>query len=150
MEQVKKKDSIYLPTMTQPNSNNKTKKKGKQEKNAEFKGKFLDSIKYRKLHEINRKYIDYMKLENDPIWQTFRKKYNQVSNRLDGSYCPKIHNRAWYPNGEYIIKRRYNYTESGLEHHYEKNNVEQKNPIDLPLTKKKENKKKMPNLKGNF
>ena len=138
MEQVKKKDSIYLPTMTQPNSNNKTKKKGKQEKNAEFKWKFLDSIKYRKLHDINSKYIDYMKVENDPIWQTFRKKNNQVSNRLDGSYCPKIHNRAWYPNGEYIIKRRYNYTESGLEHHYEKNNVEQKNPIDLPLTKKKD------------
>ena len=141
MEQIKKKENnnpIYLPSMTQPNSYNKSKKKGKQDKNTEFKGKFLDSIKYRQLHDINHKYITFMKVENDQLWQAFRKKLNQVSNRLDGSYCPKRHNRAWYPNGEYIVKRRYNYTESGLEHHYEKNNVEQKNPIDLPLTKKKD------------
>ena len=62
-------------------------------------------------------------------WQKFRKKRNQVSNILDGNYETK-RGRAWWPNGEYIVKKRYNYTESGLEHIYEKNNVEQKRPID--------------------
>ena len=131
-------NQVYLPNMTQPNSTFKSKKKKKQDKDTEFKGNFLHSIKFENLHGQNHKFVDFMKIQNEKTWQIFRKKNNKVSNRLDGSYCPKIHTRAWYPNGEYIIKRRYNYTESGLEHFYEKNNVEQKKSIDLPLTKKKD------------
>ena len=139
MEQTKteknetKNNQVYLPSMTQP-----SKKKNKGEKDNEFKGSFLYSAKFEKLHKLNEKYVRFMKVENMDKWQIFRKKNNPVSNRLDGSYWPKKHDRAWYPNGEYIIKHRYNHTESGLEHFYEKNNVEQKRDVDLPLVKKKD------------
>jgi hypothetical protein len=147
MEQTKSKDesekkNVYLPSMTQPNkSKKKYSKEGKGQKDKKdptIKGNFLYSQKFEKLHNMNEIYCQLMQNENEQKWQIFRKKYNKVSNRLDGSYCPKIHTRAWWPNGEYRVKRRYNYTESGLEHFYEKNNVEQKKPIDLPLTKKKD------------
>ena len=134
MEQTKPiNNTEYLSNKTQPNSNFRKKNKAKDKKDKIFVGGFLRSLKFEKLHDINHKYKELMQIEKENEWQIFRKKYNQVSNRLDGSYCPKIHNRAWWPNGEYIIKRRYNYTESGLEHIYEKNNVEQKKNIDLPL-----------------
>ena len=48
--------------------------------------------------------------------QELRKKENNVSRVLDNSYWPNLHNRAWFPNGLYIIKKKYS---------YEKNNVEQ-------------------------
>ena len=137
MEQTKpKNDMTHLSNNTQPNLNFRKKNKAKDKKDNVFVGGFLRSLKFEKLHDINQKYNKLMQKDKESEWQIFRKKYNQVSNRLDGSYCPKIHNRAWWPNGEYIIKRRYNYTESGLEHIYEKNNVEQKKNIDLPLTTK--------------
>ena len=129
----KKNNAIYLPSMSQP-----TKKKKKGEKDFDFKGSFLYSQKFEQLHKVNRKYVDFMKVENMSNWQIFRKKNNPVSNRLDGYYRSDKHDRAWYPNGEYIIKHRYNHTESGLEHFYEKNNVEQKRDVGLPLVKKKD------------
>ena len=144
MEQTKSKDeqgknNVYLPSMTQPNKTSQKKLKDKKDKKDNtFKGNFLYSQKFEKLHNINEKYCKLMQIEHEVDWQIFRKKSNRVSNRLDGSYCPKMHSRAWWPNGEYRVKRRYNYTESGLERFYEKNNVEQKKPIDLPLTKKKD------------
>ena len=38
----------------------------------------------------------------------------------------------------HIVKRRYNYTQTGLEHFYEKNNVEQLKPIDNEQKAKKD------------
>ena len=122
------KNKIYLPNMTQPNN------KKKPNENQEFQGAFMYSAKFDQWHNINRKMVTFMK---DKIkWQKYRKAINPVSNRLDGSYSTKLNNREWYPNGEYIIKRRYNYADSGLEHFYEKCNVAEKKPIDAQLTQK--------------
>ena len=123
-----KNNKIYLPNMTQPNN------KKKPTEIQEFQGAFMHSAKFDKWHNINSKIVDFM---NDKIkWQKYRKEKNPVSNRLDGSYSTKLNNREWYPNGEYIIKRRYNYADSGLEHFYEKCNVAEKKPIDAQLTQK--------------
>ena len=75
----------------------------------------------------NRKRPGYIK-EKDK--QTLRKKENPVSRILDNYYWPKLHNRAWWPNGLYTITKRYYYADSGLGYHYEKNNVEQLREIN--------------------
>ena len=138
----KKLGQTYFPSLTQEN------KKTASNKKKEFQFSFMHSLKYEKMNQLNRKFINFMK--DDKKWQVYRKKINPISNPLDGSYITyfklksnkkivKIfNNRAWYPNGEYIIKRRYNYVDSGLEHIYEKNNVEEKLPIDVPLKDKKD------------
>ena len=77
----------------------------------------LYSEKFGELHNENLKRMGHLKIGN--------------------SYFPKIHNRFWMPNGAYIVKRRYNETEIGLEHYYEKNNVEQMKEIELRDKKKK-------------
>lgn len=128
----------YGQNMIQPMKKEKNKKNGKNEK-TDFVGGFLYSRKFENLNKKNQIYQKLMQIEHYNDWQVFRKKMYPVSNRLDGSYCPDLHNRAWWPNGEYIVKRRYQYTESGLEHFYEKKNVEEKKPIDL-LSQKKDNK----------
>ena len=125
-----KNNKLYLPNMTQPNN------KKKPNENTEFQGAFLHSAKFDKWHGENEKIVTFMK---DKVkWQKYRKEKNPVSNRLDGSYSTKYNNREWYPNGEYIVKRRYNYLDSGLEHFYEKCNVPEKKPIDAQLTKKED------------
>ena len=125
-----KNKKLYLPNMTQPNN------KKKPNENTEFQGAFLHSAKFDKWHGENEKIVTFMK---DKVkWQKYRKEKNPVSNRLDGSYSTKYNNREWYPNGEYIVKRRYNYLDSGLEHFYEKCNVPEKKPIDAQLTKKED------------
>ena len=63
--------------------------------------------------------------------QEFLKKLFRVTNPIPN------HKRLWWPNGQYIVKRRYNYTQTGLEHFYEKNNVEQLKPIDTEQKAKK-------------
>ena len=77
---------------------------------------------------------------------TFNQQFGELHNenlkrmghlKIGNSYFPKIHNRFWMPNGAYIVKRRYNETEIGLEHYYEKNNVEQMKEIELRDKKKK-------------
>ena len=99
--------------------------------------KLYFSKKFSDLFESNKKYVDFMK--TDKHWQKYRKKLYKVSNFLD-NYYSQYHNRAWYPSGVYQVKTRYNHTESGLEHIYEKNNVEQLKPIDIvPKDKKKLN-----------
>ena len=67
------------------------------------------------------------------------KKEFKVSNPLGNYYFPKIHDRSWWPNGVYTVKRRYNETEIGLEHFYEKNNVEQLEDNPPKGEKKKDN-----------
>ena len=91
--------------------------------------------------EINRKLNNLFK--NESSRQKFRKKFYKVTNQLDNYYYPKIHNRSWYPNGLYKIKKRYNETAIGLEHIYEKNNVEELETIE---DKKKSDNKKDDNL----
>ena len=137
----KKNDQVYFPSLTQEN------KKKPSNKKEDFQFSFMHSLKFEKLNQLNKQFVDFMK--DDKKWQKYRKKMNPVSNPLDGSYKisffieqkkkrKKIYNRPWYPNGEYIIKRRYNYIDSGLEHVYEKNNVEEKLPIDLSSKDKKD------------
>ena len=137
-----KNGQIYFPSLTQDN------RKKDSNKKQDYTFSFMYSIKFENLNKENKKFVRYM--NNDKIWQKYRKKKNPVSNRLDGSYKPTFliyskeggvkekNNRAWYPNGEYIIKRRYNYLDSGLEHIYEKNNVEEKLPTDLESKDKKD------------
>ena len=91
--------------------------------------------------EINKKLNNLFK--NESSRQKFRKKFYKVTNQLDNYYYPKIHNRSWYPNGLYKIKKRYNETAIGLEHIYEKNNVEELETIE---DKKKSDNKKDDNL----
>ena len=98
---------------------------------------FFFSPKYEKLHELNKKRTGYLIKDKDKMRQTLRKKENNVSNPIDNYYFPKFHERSWWPNGEYIIKKRYNYTGIGLEHYYEKNNVQQ-----LKVVEDKEKKEK--------
>ena len=57
--------------------------------------------------------------------QELRKKNNNISRILANYYDPKIHSRAWYPNGIFHRKKYYYYADSGLGYFYEKNNVEQ-------------------------
>ena len=123
----KKSDQVLFPNLTQTNKNKAS--------NDDYKFSFMHSIKFEKMNLMNKKFVGFMK--DDKSWQRYRKKINPVSNRLDGSYNTETNQRVWYPNGEYIIKRRYNYMDSGLEHVYEKSNVEEKKPIDLLFTEKK-------------
>ena len=109
---------------------NQTKKpKSKPQSKPDFSGNVYHSRKFSELHKINTKFVEFMHPKHEKAWQVYRKKLNRVSNFLDNNYHPN-HLRAWYPNGKYQVKIRYNYTDSGLEHIYEKNNVEEKNAID--------------------
>ena len=111
------------------------KAKSSKKDNNNIGTKLYYSKKYSDLFEENRKFVGFMREDKD--WQKYRKKLYKVSNFLD-NYRHQYHNRAWYPSGKYQVKTRYNYTESGLEHVYEKNNVEQLKPIDL-ISKDKKN-----------
>ncbi len=131
MEQVQEKKN-----KSKSKSRSKSKKKGKQEK-KEPEQRYLFSLKTDNRHNINMKRMGFKK--DDKVRQRFRKKEFKVSNPLGNYYFPKIHERSWWPNGVYIVKRRYNETEIGLEHFYEKNNVEQLEDNPLKGTKKKDN-----------
>ena len=104
-----------------------TKAKSKPKNGKEIGAKLNFSKKFSDLHELNKNFVNYMK--NDKQWQKHRKEFYKVSNFLD-NYYNQFHSRPWYPNGKYQVKIRYNHTESGLEHIYEKNNVEQLLAID--------------------
>ena len=67
--------------------------------------------------------------------QKLRKKAFKITRSLD-NYYSSIHNRVWYPNGVYQVKRRYKECEIGFEHFFEKNNVEQLNEIPIKKMKK--------------
>ena len=88
---------------------------------------FAPLLRLKDLGQINKKRQGYIKTENKR--QVFLKDLFKVTNQVPNYYSPKFHKRSWWPNGKYLIKRRYNYTQTGLEHYYEKNNVEQLNPI---------------------
>ena len=110
-----------------------------QQKNENYfpEQNFFFSPKFEKLHELNRKRSGYLIKKDDKKRQYLRKKDNDFSNPIDNYYFPKFHDRAWWPNGEYIIKRRYNYTGIGLEHYYERNNVQQLKVVEDKEVKEK-------------
>ena len=112
-------------TLLKPVKISKAKPKSKEK--AFFESKLNYSKKYSDLHNLNKDFVTYMK--NDKKWQKHRKEFYKVSNFLD-NYYNQFHSRPWYPNGKYQVRIRYNHTESGLEHIYEKNNVEQLLAID--------------------
>ena len=103
---------------------------------GQLEARYLYSEKFDELHNENLKRMGHLK-KDEYKRQILRKKIFKVSNPIGNSYFPKIHNRFWMPNGAYIVKRRYNETEIGLEHNYEKNNVEQMKEIELRDKKKK-------------
>ena len=126
-----------------------TEKKDPVSKNQRKRGKTLTKTKYdsdfhylvpllrfKDLGKENSKRQGYIKVERQR--QEFLKKLFCVTNPIPNYYSPKCHDRSWWPNGQYIVKRRYNYTQTGLEHFYEKNNVEQLRPIDTEKKTKKE------------
>ena len=98
---------------------------------------YLHSIKFDNLHEENKKRTGYLISNKEDQRQRLRKKFNNFSNQIDNYFYPKYHQRSWWPNGEYRIKRRYNYTKIGLGHVYEKNNV-----LQLKTLEDKEEKEK--------
>ena len=88
-----------------------------------------------------RKYIEKTR-KNEPLRQILKKIQNPISRELDNYFRPKLHQRAWFPNGKYIVKRYYYYANPGLGCNYEKNNVEQlKDLIELKKEKLKNTKK---------
>ena len=93
-------------------------------------------LRFKDIGKENNKRQGYIKTEKQR--QEFLKKLFLVTNPIPNYYSPKYHDRSWWPNGQYIVKRRYNYTQTGLEHFYEKNNVEQLRPIDTEKKTKKE------------
>lgn len=61
--------------------------------------------------------------------QKKRKEEHEVSRVLDNYYNSGIHKRAWIPNGLFLRKKLYSYSDSGLGYFYENKNVEQKKDI---------------------
>ena len=98
---------------------------------------YFYSVKYENLHELNKKRTGFLIRDNEDKRQFLRKKFNNFSNQIDNYYYPKFHKRSWWPNGEYIVKKRYHYTGIGLEHIYEKNNVEQLKTLEDKEEKEK-------------
>ena len=98
---------------------------------------YFYSLKYENLHEENKKRTGFLMDNHEDERQKLRKKINNISNQIDNYYYPKFHKRSWWPNGEYIIKRRYKHTGIGLEHIYEKNNVEQLKTLEDKEEKEK-------------
>ena len=84
-----------------------------------------------------RKIIEKIK-KNEPARQRIRKSQHPISRELDNYFQPKLHERGWFPNGKYIVKRHYYYANPGLGCNYERNNVEQlKDLIELQQEKLK-------------
>ena len=79
-----------------------------------------------------RKTIGYLK-ESDR--QLLRKKEHNVSRILDNYFFPKIHKKAWFPNGLFLRKKYYDYGDSGLGYFYEQGYIGQ--PKNEELTSKK-------------
>ena len=115
------------------------KKRGKTSTKTKYDTDFhylVPLVRFKDLGKENKKRQGYIKTEK--YRQEFLKKLFLVTNPVPNYYSPKYHDRSWWPNGQYIVKRRYNYTQTGLEHFYEKNNVEQLRPIDTEQKSKKE------------
>ena len=127
-------------------------KKNQENKSSKRRGKTINNTKrlnnynynyllplsrFRDSQNENRKRQGYMKTEEER--QKFIKALFKVTNPIPNYFSPESkHKRSWWPNGQYLIKRRYNYTPIGLEHYYEKNNVLEMRPTDTEVKEKKE------------
>ena len=114
-------------------------KRGKTSKKAQLEQDYhylMPLLRLRDIGKENSKRQGYIKTEENR--QNFIKKLFRVTNPIPNYYSPICHKRSWWPNGPYIVKRRYNYTQTGLEHFYEKNNVQQMKPIDTEKKSKKD------------
>ena len=98
---------------------------------------YLSSPKFELLHDKNKQFSLGYYIDKDNKRQKMRKENNNFSNLIDNYYNSEIHPRSWWPNGGLIIKRRYKYTGIGLDHFYEKNNVEQLETIEDSIPKEK-------------
>ena len=97
-----------------------------------------------------RKIIEKTK-KNEPARQKIRKLLHPVSRELDNYFQPKLHERGWFPNGKYIVKRHYYYANPGLGCNYERNNVEQlKDLIELQQEKGKKKKNEQKFIEYSF
>ena len=122
------------------NQEKKNRKRGKTSKRikTEYNMNYLRPLnRFLNLADENKKRQGYIKTEEER--QKFLKKFFNVTNPIPNYFSPeRKHMRSWWPNGLYLIKRRYNYTKIGLEHYYEKNNVEQLKSIDTEEKAKKD------------
>ena len=122
-----------MPEIINNRKRGKTLTKTKHETDFHY---LVPLVRFKDIGKENNKRQGYMKTEKQR--QEFLKKLFRVTNPIPNYYSPECHKRSWWPNGQYIVKRRYNYTQSGLEHFYEKNNVEQLKPIDTEQKVKKD------------
>ena len=137
---INKYSVLETTTKTQANFNqNKTQqtkhRPGKYDYVTSKYYHYENTLKYKKVLFSNMAHQGYCNDEGER--QKLIKNQFVVSNILDSYYNLDYHKRSWFPNGQYIVKKRYNHTDSGLEHIYSKNNVEQRLPVgtELPDTK---------------
>lgn len=69
--------------------------------------------------------------------QVYTKQRYPVSRFMDNHFEPKLHESAWWPNGLYILKKKYTVCDSGLTYNFEKDNVLHKLDIDQKEKNKK-------------
>ena len=81
-----------------------------------------------------RKTIGYLKEDER---QLLRKKEHNVSRILDNYFFPKIHPKAWLPNGLFLRKKYYDYGDSGLGYFYEQGYIGQPKHINDEIATKK-------------
>ena len=122
-------EKSYEEVKYSASGNNQKKNRGKSSQKMNLKDYhyLAPLLRLKDLSSINQKRQGYIQSKYDR--QIFLKNLFKVTNQVPNYYSPEYHKRSWWPNGKYLIKRRYNYTQTGLEHYYEKNNVEQLNPI---------------------
>ena len=101
------------------------------------------------MFHINEKYLGNEKRKiieltkkNEIRRQALRNKQHPITRELDNYFRPDFHERPWFPNGKYIVKRHYYYANPGLGYNYERDNVKQlKNILELENEKSKKKKK---------
>ena len=100
------------------------------------------------MFHINEKYLGNEKRKiieltkkNEIRRQALRNKQHPITRELDNYFRPDFHERPWFPNGKYIVKRHYYYANPGLGYNYERDNVKQlKNILELENEKSKKKK----------
>ena len=161
----------YIRTTTQPQTQNKlTQSKSQKKKNVNYGQidysqigslylNYSSTKKYNDVLDFNKKNFQgrfFKHKKDEAARQIYNKKKYIVSNELDNYFYPKYHLRSWWPNGEYIVKKRYQHSESGLEHYYERYNVEEKLIVGPKIENTKDQikkgliKKKIVNLDKEF
>ena len=113
-------EKSYEEVKYSASGNNQKKNRGKSSQKMNLKDYhyLAPLLRLKDLSSINQKRQGYIQSKYDR--QIFLKNLFKVTNQVPNYYSPEYHKRSWWPNGKYLIKRRYNYTQTGLEHYYEK------------------------------